>query len=146
MDYRAIIDFNKYTLALASGGLLYAFGLLPKLPDYRSEVAVFGTLFLFLAAAVCGIIIFAAATKALHHADEPAKNEQRDKIIRGAGAVHSLSLFLAVLALGIVMIAEAYAGLGEPPQKPDCSCCQCQKPSQDIRPRYWPAGVDHLAL
>ena len=146
MDYRGIIDFHKYTLAVAGGGLFYAFNLVPKLTDYISSLVVFMTLFLFFISALFAVIIFSTATKALHNDKNAKRKKIRNKIIRCSATIHYITLFIAVIALGVVMIADAYTQLGKPAEKPECTSRLCPGPQYEIRPHYWPAVIEPLAL
>ena len=66
MDFKALIDFNKYTLALAAGGFVYALEKFVPMESWGGRYLLLGLLVTFLCSALLGVAIFAGATAALH--------------------------------------------------------------------------------
>lgn len=97
MDFKAIIDLVKYTLALSAACFVYALEkLVPAPPEGRWQVlALLG---MFVISAVAGIFIFSAATAAQH--GNPKREERQKKRIRWAAYIHIGFLALGVLLLG----------------------------------------------
>ncbi len=123
VDFKAIIDFNKFTLALATGGLIYTF---ERIPEFKDGFPVFILLFLlalFFFSTVLGIALYAAATKSLHQ--DGKKKRNLDKAIEHLGSWHSGLLFAAVILLGITMLIHTLSELKADTEKPNCSCCEC---------------------
>ena len=123
MDYKGVIDFNKYTLALAAGGLVYSF---ERLPDFKSGFPIFVLLlllFLFAIALVLAVLVFAAATRSLHLPDE--RKGELDGVIGGLGTSHAIALFVAIVILSVTMLIHSLVQLKNEDVAPLECCVKC---------------------
>jgi len=103
LDFKALIDFVKYTLALAAAELAYAVEAFRDGGVARgTALGILGTLFVSL---LLGILVFAAATSALHPQKKEGVKESLQKIIKHAGTVHSILLVIGTAWLGVVLIS-----------------------------------------
>ncbi len=109
MNIESLIDFNKYTLALAAAAFAYA---LEKLPSGASgHVATIATLSVLAVSTLTGILLFSVATSASHHvassrSDIPALHLNA---IRWLGTLHSVLLTIGVISLGTVLLAQLFS-------------------------------------
>src|SRR6185369_9789413 len=122
MDFRAIIDLVKYTLALTAACFVYALEKLVPAPTERGRWLVLALLAVFVVSALAGIFIFSSATKALHGKDEAALQEPR---IERAAYIHLVLLALGVLLLGGKLVERVLTEVPKPP----VVCCS-QMPSK----------------
>lgn len=119
MNFNALVEYNKYTLALAAACFAYALEKFVPMPTARERFLVLFTLVMFFVCAVLGVIIFAAATAAQH----PKKAGSADAIARligPLGMAHTALLVLGLLGLGYLV----YERVMDPPKasKPS-ECC-----------------------
>lgn len=98
MNFEAVIDLVKYTLALGAACFVYTLEKLVPAPNDSARLYVLVLLGLFLVSAVGGIFIFSAATAAMH-GDEARAGRQRPRI-RVASYFHLGFLAIGVLLLG----------------------------------------------
>ncbi len=107
MDLKALIDFNKYTLTLSAAAFVYT---MSNFVPVKSASEIDGLLFIlgcFLAASISGVLLFAAATSALHKA--PATEEKKDppkKAITLFGNLHAALLVIGLVALALKLHAH----------------------------------------
>jgi len=118
MDYKSLIDFNKYTLAPAAAGFAYALEkFVPS--DGWSRFAVLIMLLIIGFSALCGILLFAVATGA-QHGDQNRK-KRAEPWISNLGTGHAVLLFLGMLMLLCMLIPRV---LAEPvATTTTCRCC-----------------------
>lgn len=119
MDFKAIIDLVKYTLALTAACFVYTLEKLVPAPTELGRWLVLALLTLFLVSALAGILIFSSATAALH-GDEKKASRQRWRIERAA-YVHIGLLGIGVLLLGGKLVERV---LTEVPKSPVVCCSQ----------------------
>ena len=126
MDYRALIDFNKYTLAIAAGGFVYTLEkFIPSEPGLVFH-AVVAMLALFLFSSIAGVVLFSTATKSLH---STGKQQSQETIIRRSGIAHAGSLIVALLILGFLVFKEVVFA-ESPTSSPTTGQCEAsQNPS-----------------
>ncbi len=128
MNYKALIDFNKYTLALATAGLIYTF---ERLPEFKQGFPIFvllALLVLFAVSLLLAIALFAAATRALHLPQD--RDGELDGAIRHLGRWHSGLLFTAIIILGFTMFVHAMTELGTETDSEPC-CCVCSNQTKN---------------
>lgn len=107
MDFKALIDFNKYTLALAAAGFVYALEKLAPMPTLQGRYLLFGLLLIFLLSCLFGVGVFAAATRALH--SDGAEKENLERIIQKLGTTHAVLLAVGMLVLGAMIVPRIFA-------------------------------------
>jgi predicted tellurium resistance membrane protein TerC len=117
MKYDALIDFNKYTLAVAAGGFVYAIEKFSPAKTEATRWSLLGVLFVLLVALMFGVAVYGAATKALHG---KTNNQQ---IISTFGVVHLVFLGLGLLALGAMLVISIFA----PAPEDDLASCCCPR-------------------
>jgi hypothetical protein len=116
MNIESLIDFNKYTLALAAAAFAYA---LEKLSSGTSNhVATIATLSILAISTLAGILLFSVATSASHYvasgsADIPTLHLNA---IRWLGTFHSVLLTIGIVLLGGLLLAQLLA----PPEPAKC--------------------------
>lgn len=98
MDFEAVIDLVKYTLALGAACFVYTLEKLVPAPSDNARMYVLAMLGLFLLSALGGIFIFSAATAAMN--GDEAKAARQQSRIRVASYVHLGCLAIGVLLLG----------------------------------------------
>jgi len=98
MNFEGLIDFNKYTLALAAGGFVYGLEKLSPMPTEAGRILLLAVLVLFLISAILGLLVFAAATAGLHAKGSP--NPKLEKKIQWFGVSHAITLCIAMVFLG----------------------------------------------
>jgi hypothetical protein len=113
MNFKAIIDLVKYTLALTAACFVYALEKLTPAPTAEERWLVLGLLAVFVIAALAGIFIFSAATAALHGDAERARRQQ--PLIKWAAYVHIGALGVGVLLLGGKLMNRVLTDLPKPP-------------------------------
>ncbi len=113
MDFKAIIDLVKYTLALGAACFVYTLEKLVPVPA-EGRWLVLTLLGLFVVSAVAGILIFSAATAAQH--GDPARAVRQKNRIRVAAYVHIGCLALGILLLGGKLVHQVFTEVPEPPQ------------------------------
>jgi len=119
LDYKAVIDFNKYTLALAAAGFVYVLEKFTPLTFGLVFVTVTFTLFLFLVSILAGICLFAIATSGLHTQPE---SETHSRLIKVFGITHASCVALAMLILGILVFSQLVFTDPKPEAAPTCCC------------------------
>ena len=117
MDFKAIIDLVKYTLALTAACFVYALEKLVPVPTELGRWLVLALLTLFVISALAGIFIFSSATAALHGDKDKAARQQRR--IERAAYIHIGLLGLGVLLLGGKLVERV---LTEAPKSPVVWC------------------------
>jgi hypothetical protein len=117
MDFKATIDLVKYTLALTAACFVYALEKLTPAPTAKERWLVLGLLAVFVIAALAGILIFSAATAALHGDAERGRRQQ--PLIKFAAYVHIGFLGVGVLFLGGKLMNGVLTDL----PKPLVACC-----------------------
>lgn len=119
MDFKGLIDFNKYTLAVAAAGFVYALEKFVPMPTLAGRWLLLALLGVFLLSAVSGVLVFAVATKALHAGDSNRQRKIEDLIAR-LGATHAVLLLIGLLGLGAMLVDRI---MSEPPSIQEQSCC-----------------------
>ncbi len=119
MNFSALIEYNKYTLALAAACFAYALEKFVPVPTEGQRFLVLFTLGMFFVCAVLGVIIFAAATAA-QHPNKAGSAVAIGRLIRPLGMAHTALLVFGLLGLGYVVYERVMA----PPeaQKPTACC------------------------
>lgn len=124
MNIDGLIDFNKYTLAVAAGCFVYA---MEKIPPVKSDVAgvlLGATLFLLAAASVLGVLVFFVATSAAHYKVEGgAIPDKHLEWIRRLGISHSIALLFGVLLLVGMLVPRVFSSKD---QRQDCEAVSIQ--------------------
>ena len=124
LDYKAVIDFNKYTLALAAAGFVYVLEKFTPLTFGLVFVTVTFTLILFLVSILAGICLFAIATSGLHTQPESEthKSKTHSRLIKVFGITHASCVLLAMLILGILVFSQLVLTDPKPEVAPTCCC------------------------
>lgn len=118
MDFKAIIDLVKYTLALTAACFAYSLEKLVPAPNEPERWLVLGLLGVFMVAALAGIFIFSASTAALH--GDTQRAERQKPRIECAAYVHSGLLFVGVFLLGGMLVKRVLTEVPKPP----VVCCK----------------------
>jgi len=118
MDFRAIIELVKYTLALTAACFVYSLEKLDPHSTPGGRWLVFCLLVALGLSACFGVVIFSASTAGLH-GDENRAKRQKPRIEKAA-FFHVVLLVSGMIVLSGVL---AYRVLYEPP-KPLQVCCQ----------------------
>ncbi len=98
MDFKAVIELVKYTLALGAACFAYTLEKLVPAPSDGARWFVLALLSLFVLSVVGGIIMFSCATSALH--GDEARALRQEPRIECASYIHVGCLVLGVLLLG----------------------------------------------
>ena len=98
MDFKAVIDLVKYTMALGAACFVYTLEKLVPAPSDGARWYVLLLLALFVLSILGGIFIFSAATAALHGDEDRARGQK--PLIRKASYIHLGCLGIGVLLLG----------------------------------------------
>lgn len=123
MDFKSLIDFVKYTLALAAGGFVYALEKFVPAETLQGRILLLVLLAVLLFSAILGIAVFAAATRALHAGDDSTATYEDH--IRKFGTWHSILLVAGMLGLGGMLIERV---LSPPEAAVDgICCCECRE-------------------
>jgi len=120
LDFKALIEFNKYMLALSAACFAYALDKFTPMPTSEGRLLLLVLLVTFFFSIVLGVIIFAAATSAQH----PKKAEKKAglaKAIAPLGIVHTTLLIIGLLVLGWMLIGRVMAAPDA--TKKGVSCC-----------------------
>ncbi len=116
MNIDGLIDFNKYTLAVAAACFVYAIEKIPPVGSGMSWLLFASALCLLAVSSVLGVLVFFVATSAAHH-------EAKHKVIPSAhldwirrfGISHALTLIVGVVLL-VAMLAPKVLSAREPGQ------------------------------
>ncbi len=119
MNFEGLIEFNKYTLALAAGAFLYTLEKFVPSGSILGRYLVFGVLIIFLASTIVGIAIFAVSTAALHR--DALAQAQLQKWIQPLGITHACLLCLGLVVLG----GMTYSRVMSEPAPPAAFKCPC---------------------
>lgn len=118
MNIDGLIDFNKYTLAVAAGCFVYAIEKIPPVGAGMPWLLLASTLCLLAAASVLGVLVFFVATSAAHHqAKHKVIPSAHLDWIRRFGISHAVALMAGVLLL-VAMLAPKVLSAREP----DAAC------------------------
>ena len=126
MDFRAIVDLVKYTLALSAACFAYTLDKLVPAPSEGERWFVLGILVAFVVSALAGILIFSSATAALNGDD--ARKERQRKLIEPVAWIHLACLGLGVLLLGGKLVEKVLTEVPAAPCATPC-CPVCQHPT-----------------
>jgi hypothetical protein len=107
MNFEGLIEFNKYTMALAAACFVYTLETFVPAAAESTRWLVLVLLALFLAAAVFGVLIFAACTKALHN-DAAARNAAAKRLPL-LGTIHAVLLGGGLVLLGVMVVPRVLA-------------------------------------
>ncbi len=118
MDWKSLVEFNKYTVALAAAGFAYTLEKFVPMPTAEGRWFVVLILCTFLLSLLFGILIFATATTALS-ADEGVKKTAEERM-PWYGIPHLVLLGAAMLAVGVMLILRV---LADPPKPVPVACC-----------------------
>lgn len=121
MDFKALIDFNKYTSALAAASFVYTLEKFVPTPTMVGRLLVLGLLVTFLLSAILGVLIFAASTAAL--SQEAASRRRVERLIAPLGITHASLLRIGMVALGFMLYPRVMAD-PQPIAPPQCCCTQ----------------------
>jgi hypothetical protein len=117
MDFKAIVDLVKYTLAICAASFVYSLEKLTPAPTETGRWFALGLLAIFVASSLFGILIFSSATAAMH---DKSREEGQKKVIKFASYGHLGLLGLGVLLLGGRLVDTV---LTPPPPAPPLACC-----------------------
>ena len=127
VDYKGLIDFNKYTMALAAASFLYTLEKFVPMPSALGRYFVLGLLILFLLSTVIGIVIFAASTAALNAGQ--ARQHRLNKLLPMLGVTHAILLCVGLVLLGVMVVRKALT----PPSPISDMICRCIPASGDAK-------------
>lgn len=119
MEFKALIEFNKYTLALSAASFAYALEKFVPMPTNGGRLPLLIVLGIFFVCALLGVIIFAAATSALHPS-KAAKQASIARIIAPLGIAHTVLLVAGLLILGWMLYGRVMAA---PEASKQTTCC-----------------------
>ena len=123
MDYKALIDFNKFTLALAAVGLVCVLERFVQADSAILFAAILIILILFLVSALAGIFLFAAATFGLHSERKDGdenKVRRLDTLIKPLGITLIICFGLGMAILGVVIVTQVVFAKNEMHSTPEC--------------------------
>ena len=118
MDFKAIVDLVKYTLAICAAGFVYTLEKLTPAPTEIGRWFVLVLLAVFVVSSLFGILIFSSATSAMH---DKNREEGQKKVIKYASYGHLGLLALGVLLLGGRLVDTVLTE--PPPPAPGTACC-----------------------
>ncbi|MGH1374335.1 MAG: hypothetical protein ACRBBW_20025 [Cellvibrionaceae bacterium] len=128
MDLKALIDFNKYTLTLSAAAFVYT---MSNFVPVKSASEVDGLLFIlgcFLAASLSGVLLFAAATSALHKVPASETKTTPKKSITLFGNLHAALLVIGLVALALKLHAHIIDTVPETQVQPQTQIrAECHK-------------------
>lgn len=102
MNFGAAVELVKYTLALAAACLAYSIEKLVPVPAGTSKWFVLLILMLLFISTLAGILVFSAATAALHR--KPGQTGFQEMLMEKAAYVHVPSLMVGVCLLGVSIV------------------------------------------
>jgi len=108
LDFQALIEFNKYMLALSAGCFVYALDKFVPMPTSGGRYLLLTLLGAFFLSTVIGVVIFAAATSALHPKKKPSI-AKLERVIGPLGMVHTSLLIIGLLILGWMLSGRVMA-------------------------------------
>jgi heme/copper-type cytochrome/quinol oxidase subunit 2 len=121
MDFKALIEFNKYMLALSAASFAYALEKLVPMATDDGRRWVVALLVILFVCVLLGVFIFAAATSA-QHPKKAADKESIEKKIAPMGVAHTTLLIVALGILGYLVYPRVMAAPAAP-AKVACCCC-----------------------
>jgi hypothetical protein len=122
LNLDGVIDFTKYTLAVAAACFVYTIETLLPQQQPAMRYVVFALLLVLFLASVCGVLIFAVATNAMHGKE----GKIHAKLISRLGTGHLGLLCIGMLWLGVMLGIRV---LQPPPSSPNACCCAEGAPS-----------------
>lgn len=128
MDWKGLIQFNKYTVTLAAVGFAYTLEKFVPMPTAEERWVVVLILGTFLLSLIFGILIFATATTALSAGQ--GVTSDAEKLIPRLGIPHLVLLGVAMVAVGVLLIRRV---LADPPKPVAVACC-CASATACVNP------------
>lgn len=120
MDFKAVIDLAKYTLALTAACFVYSLEKLVPAPTEIARWIALALLVVFTVSALAGIFILSAATAALHvDPADPDKARRQEPRIQKAAYLHIGLLCAGVLLLGGKLVERVLTEESKAP----VACC-----------------------
>ena len=154
MDYKALNDFNKYTLALSGAGAAYVASNYDTASSECEWWFILAAMVAFIVALLSGLVVFGTATSKLHDqakTDKPVDGRPADgqpadgqqpsegksdvsaEIIMWGGIVHLSGIGVGALLIGFLFFSEFKVVSNQP--KPKCECC-CSHEMQDLSSQF----------
>jgi hypothetical protein len=114
LNLSALIEFNKYTLAIAAAAFVYALQTFIPAESVAMRWLVLGLLLILLTSLGCGALLFAACTRALHEgptASDAAvqSTAQLASTIERLGKAHAGLLFAGLALLSVMVVPRVLA-------------------------------------
>lgn len=105
MNLKALVDFNKYSLTFAAACFVYT--LERYTPQHTDNMRSFIVVLLcvFLLSAICGVLVFSAATAG--QAADKVRAERAVRYIPIFGQCHAVLLVVGLLALALPVFKDA---------------------------------------
>lgn len=128
MNFEGLIDFNKYTLAVAAGSFVYVLEKFVPMQSLAGRMFVLVLLCIFLFSALLGVAVFAAATAALHA--DAARKQRIEARINQMGVAHAALLFVGLLGLAPILFDRVMS----PPKQQGQEACCCPSTAQSFAP------------
>jgi hypothetical protein len=128
MNFEGLIDFNKYTLAVAAGSFVYVLEKFVPMQTLPGRLFVLILLCVFLFSALLGVAVFAAATAALHA--DAARKQRIEAQINRMGIAHAALLCVGLLGLTPIL----YDRVMSPPKEQRQEACCCPSTAQSLTP------------
>jgi hypothetical protein len=133
LNLSALVEFNKYTLAIAAAGLVYTIQTFVPAEGAATRWLVLGLLGVFLASLVCGALLFAACTRAMHGSSSPAPAPgsgastpaDPPALIEFLGTAHAGLLVVGLIALCALFVPRVLAK----PTPPTPLVIRCAEPT-----------------
>tara|TARA_R110000868_G_scaffold143864_2_gene362500 strand:+ start:2253 stop:2636 length:384 start_codon:yes stop_codon:yes gene_type:complete len=125
MNFTSIIDFNKFTVAIAVGCLVYATEKILPPDSLIKQIASIVLIGLLVLSIVLGVFLFAAATAACNAelAGDRSRVESNQATIKFCGTWHSITLGLALLIFAALLYNKFSISTPEDGLK-SCVCCK----------------------
>jgi uncharacterized BrkB/YihY/UPF0761 family membrane protein len=120
LNLDGVIDFTKYTLAVAAACFVYTLQTLVPQQQPAMRYVVFALLLVLFLASFCGVFVFAVATNAKHG----SQRGTHARFISSLGIGHLALLFVGMVWLGVMLGIRVL----QPPSPPSPMVVHCTPP------------------
>jgi hypothetical protein len=119
MNFTGVIEFTKYTLALAAACFVYTLETFVPAEYLLQRWLILALLAVFFVSSLAGTLVMAVSTKALHGAAGP--KPRAEGYIETFGVAHSALLVVGMLGLAVMLVPRVL----REPAPPSVPIVQC---------------------
>lgn len=131
LNFDGVIDFTKYTLALAAAAFIYVIEKFTPAATSGGRAVTVGLLVVLLASSISGVLVLAASTAAPHAND--VRKQRIIGLVGRFGTTHAVLLVAGLFGVGGLVFNQALSQPDDPPVT-RCVCSVEEGPRLDEPP------------